>query len=277
MSRASSKSAETKPRQISLIATGTSVKTDLVTELTGSENYQTWETQIEYLRISIDAEDIVLEGLTLPDDATVEVEWMFWKPTQNALTILVQTLSTDVLACCPGRSTPHEIWVHLRSVYYQENAFTFHAQLCKVMHLDVATSDISAFSQQFEKEWALLVGLTASSNQSTNESRQYRKDFETFLLHDMAKRDFLLASLLDRYPNEVDNILTKDVSTFQEVKNKFPNLHSTTTSSESPLNTAGVNKERNFPKNKKSKATKPSPSSSSAPTPKSKAQLMCTW
>jgi hypothetical protein len=152
MSGASSKSAETKPGRISVIETGTSVKTDSVTKLTGSENYQTWEIQVEYLLISIDAEDIVLEGLTLPDDATAEEERIFRKTTKNALTILVQTLSTDVLASCTRRLTPHEIWVHLRSLYYQENTFTFHAQLHKVMHLDEAGSDISAFIQQFEKE-----------------------------------------------------------------------------------------------------------------------------
>jgi hypothetical protein len=109
MSGASSKSAETKRGHISLIETGTSVKTDLVTKLTGSENYQTWETQVEYLLISNDAKDIVLEGLTLPDDATAEEEWIFRKTTKNALTILVQILSTDVLASCPRRLTPHEI------------------------------------------------------------------------------------------------------------------------------------------------------------------------
>jgi hypothetical protein len=113
--------------------------------LTGSENYQTWEIPVEYLLISIDAEDIVLDGLTLPGDATAEEERIFQKPTKNALTILVQTLSTDVLASCPCRFTPHEIWVHLGSLYYQENTFTFHAQLHKVMHLDSAGSDITAF------------------------------------------------------------------------------------------------------------------------------------
>jgi hypothetical protein len=277
MSGASLKSAETKPGRISLIETSTSGKTDSVTKLTGSENYQTWETQVEYLLISIDAEDIVLEGLTLPDNVTADEERIFRKTTKHALTILVQTLSTDVLTSYPRRLTPHEIWVHLRSLYYQENAFTFQTQLRKVTHLDAAGSDISAFIQHYEKEWALLVRLTASANQSTNESRQYRKDFVTFLLHDRAKRDFLLASHLDRYPNELDNISTNDVSTFQEVKNKFLNLHSATTSSESALITAGGNKKRNFPTNKKSKATKPSPSSSSAPAPKSKAQLICTW
>jgi hypothetical protein len=165
--------------------------------LIGSENYQTWKTQVEYLLISIDVEYIVLEGLTLPADATAKEERIFQKTTKNALTMLVQTLSTDVLASCPHRLTPHEIWVHLRSLYYQENAFTFHAQVRKVIHLDTAGSYISAFIQQFDKEWALLVRLTALSNHSTNESRQYRKDFETFLLHDRAKRDFLLAPLLD--------------------------------------------------------------------------------
>jgi hypothetical protein len=187
MSGASSKSAETKPGWISLIETGTSVKTDSVTKLTGSENYQTWEIQVEYLLIPIYAEDIVFEGLTLPDDATAEEERIFRKTTKHALIILVQTLLTDVLTSCPHRPTLHEIWVQLRSLYDQENAFTFHTQLRKVTHLDAAGSDISAFNQQFEKEWALLVRLTASSNQSTNASRQYRKDFETFLLHDRSK------------------------------------------------------------------------------------------
>jgi hypothetical protein len=102
------------------------------------------------LLISIDAEDIILEGLTLPDDATAEEEWIIRKTTKNALTIVVHTLSTDVLASCPRRLTPHEIWVQLRCLYYQENVFTFHTQLCKVMHLDAAGSDISAFIQQFE-------------------------------------------------------------------------------------------------------------------------------
>jgi hypothetical protein len=147
MSGASSKSAETKPGRIFRIETGTSVKTDSVTKLTGSENYQTWETQVEYLLISIDAKDIILEGLTLPDNATAEEERIFRKTTKNALTILVQTLSTDVLASCPRHLTPYDIWVHLRSLYYQENVFTFHTQLRKVMHLDSAGSDISAFIQ----------------------------------------------------------------------------------------------------------------------------------
>jgi hypothetical protein len=46
-----------------VIETGTSIRTDGITKLTGANNYQTWDTQVEYMLISIDAEEIVLENL----------------------------------------------------------------------------------------------------------------------------------------------------------------------------------------------------------------------
>jgi hypothetical protein len=55
-----------------VIETGTSIKTDGITKLIGDDNYQTWEMQVEYLHISIDAEEIVLENLQPPSDATAE-------------------------------------------------------------------------------------------------------------------------------------------------------------------------------------------------------------
>jgi hypothetical protein len=67
-----------------------------------------------------------------------------------------------------------------------------------------------------------------------------------------------------RFPNEVDNISIKDASSFQEVKNKFVNLHSASGNGDSAHYTFG-NK-----KNKKSKTgTKSSGSSPSKPSPSS--------
>jgi hypothetical protein len=60
-----------------VIETGTSIKTDGLTKLTGADNYLTWETQVKYLLISIDAEKIVLENLQLPSDATAEELWLY--------------------------------------------------------------------------------------------------------------------------------------------------------------------------------------------------------
>jgi hypothetical protein len=40
--------------------------------LSGADNYQTWEMQVEYLLLSIDAEEIVRENLQPPSDATAK-------------------------------------------------------------------------------------------------------------------------------------------------------------------------------------------------------------
>jgi hypothetical protein len=83
-----------------------------------------------------------------------------------------------------------------------------------LLHQDVNAYEISSFIQLYEKESATLYWLTTSTSQVNSESEQYRRDFVTFLSHERAKHDFLLASLMEIFPNEVDNILTKDVSSF---------------------------------------------------------------
>jgi hypothetical protein len=119
------------------------------------------------------------------------------------------------------------------------------------------------FIQLYEKEWATLYRLTTSTSQVNSESEQYWKDFVIFLAM-IVQNDFLLTSLMEKFPNEVDNISTKDASSFQEVKNKFLNLHLAGGNGDSAHHTFG-NK-----KNKKSKkGTKSSGSSSSKPGPSS--------
>jgi hypothetical protein len=75
------------------------------------------------------------------------------------------------------------------------------------------------------------------------------------------KRDILPTSLIDKFPNEVDNISSKDASSFQEVKNKFLNLYSASSNGDLAHYTFG-NK-----KNKKSKKGTTTYMSSSAKLP----------
>jgi hypothetical protein len=89
---------------------------------------------------------------------------------------------------------------------------------------DVGAYEISSFIQLYEKEWATLYRLTISTSQVNSESEQYQRDFAIFLSHDYAKCNIFLDSLMEKFPNEVDNILTKDSSAFQEVKTTFLNL-----------------------------------------------------
>jgi hypothetical protein len=56
-----------------VIETGTSINTNGITKLSGADNYQIWEMQVDYLLMSIDVEEKVLENLQPPSDATAEV------------------------------------------------------------------------------------------------------------------------------------------------------------------------------------------------------------
>jgi hypothetical protein len=92
-----------------VIETGTSIRTDGITKLTGADNYQTWETQVEYLLISINAEEIVLENLQPPSDATAEELRLYQKIVKNALVVLIQTLASEILTACPRHLSPHKL------------------------------------------------------------------------------------------------------------------------------------------------------------------------
>jgi hypothetical protein len=69
---------------------------------------------------------------------------------------------------------------------------------------------------------------------------------------------------MEKFPNEVDIISTKDDSSFQEVKNKFLNQYSAGDNGDSAHYTFG-----NTKKKKSKKRTKSSGSSSSKPGPSS--------
>jgi hypothetical protein len=203
--------------------------------------------QVDCLHISIDAEEIVLENLQLPSDATAEELRLYQKMIKNGLAIFIHTLALEILTSCPPYLSTHELRTHHHSLDYKENAFTFYTQLRKVMvlHQDVSDHEIDAFIQLYEKQWAILCQLTTLTSQVNSESEQYRIDFGTFLSHDCAKGDCLLASLMEHFPNEVNHISPKNAASIQEVKNKFLNLHSASGNNDSGHHMVGNKKNEN--------------------------------
>jgi inactivated superfamily I helicase len=91
-----------------IIETEISIKTDAITKLTRADNYQTWETQLEYLLIIINAEEIVLENLQPASDATAEELRLHQKIFKNAFVILIQTLAPEILTACLHHLSPPE-------------------------------------------------------------------------------------------------------------------------------------------------------------------------
>jgi hypothetical protein len=122
--------------------------------------------------------------------------------------------------------------------------------------------------------------LTTSTSQVNSESEQYRRDFATFLSHNRAKHDFILAFLMEKFLNNVDNISTKDASSFQEVKNKFLNLHSPGSNGDSAhhiLSNKKHKRSKTGPKSSGSSSSKLGPFFYSKDTTSSSKVNTCTW
>jgi hypothetical protein len=85
---------------------------------------------------------------------------------------------------------------------------------------------------------------------------------------------------MERFPNEVDNISTKDVSSLQEVKNKFLNLHTASGNRDSARYTfcnKNNTKSKKGTKSSGSRSFKPGPSSNSMDTTSSSMAKTSTW
>jgi hypothetical protein len=65
--------------------------------------------QIEYLLISIDAEEIVLKNPQPLYDAAAEKLRLSQTIIKNTLAILIPTLASEILAACPPYLSSHEL------------------------------------------------------------------------------------------------------------------------------------------------------------------------
>jgi hypothetical protein len=83
-----------------------------------------------------------------------------------------------------------------------------------LLHQDISAHEISSLLSLYKKECGILYRLTISPGQVKSETEQYLGNFATFLIHDRAKRDFLLATVMEKFPNDVDNISTTLASSF---------------------------------------------------------------
>ena len=80
---------------------------------------------------------------------------------------------------------------------------------------------MSDFIERFESEWALLSTLSMSGGESS-----YRNNLNDFLACDEAKCDILLSILILHMSNVIDNIITKQIMTFNEAKQCLSSLPS---------------------------------------------------
>jgi hypothetical protein len=208
------------------------VKLDNIEILTGHDNYEDWAEQVTIVLDAMQLSEIVIEGSTLPDDASATEKAVAKARKSQALLLLIQVLSKPIIKLVAKKRDPHLIWAYLKESYHRDTAFSFVQQIMNFTSLPSTydpSEPLGTFIDKFETEWARLQSLTTGSTTSDT----YRTKFREFLEDDKAKRDFLLGFLVKHHENVVDNLTTKDSLSYSDVVQKLHSLSSNAESSSS--------------------------------------------
>ena len=212
-------------------------------KLQGSKDYDDWSHQISLLLSALHLDKVVLDGIK-PSGGGAET-LVYQNMVCDALYLLTQVVSKPVMRKISRMRDPHEIWTHLRTTYYRDNSFNFVWQLHSLFKLSEkfnsdtfgsesisgsisgSTSDftsekspLESFVDEYEQQYDRIRNLVAASKFEENNTA-----YKTFLDSDRAKKDYLLTALTTKYPSIVDNIATKDLLRYEEVKDKLSSLH----------------------------------------------------
>ena len=209
-----------------------SVKLDNIDILTGHENYEDWSEAMTIVFDAMMVTEIVIDGLSPPEDAENDELVTFKRLKSQSLLVLIQMISKPILTTVAKKRDPHLIWVHLRDTYHRDTAFSFVQQIMTFTSLpSTYDSDkpIGDFIERFDTEWNRLTNLAAGSNDT------YRRKFYDFLEQDKAKRDFLLGFLVNHHQNVVDNLTTKDDLSYSDVVQRMRSLSTNTDGSSSTV------------------------------------------
>jgi hypothetical protein len=198
-----------KPRnRFSAASSRSALKIDNIYVLEGHANYTDWVDQMTIIFSAMRCEQLVVDGATPADDADEEEMEDYQQCRSQALLILIRGISQPILRTVAKKRDPHEIWKYLKETYHRDTAFSFVQQITNLTSLPSVldpSKPIKEFLDLFEAEWQKLADFARSSTTDT-----YRAIFAKFLAEDKAKRDFLLAFIVNHHQNVVDNLTTKD-------------------------------------------------------------------
>ena len=203
------------------------MKINKITTLTGKENYQSWADQLTIIFKAVGLFKVIMNGAK-PRNGDSHAEWDAYNEiVSEAIVILVQVVSKPIMTIIGRIQDPYLIWIHLRTQYYSDTAYSFVHKLDTLFSLSSsydANKSISEFIETFENEWAALEQLATSTSTASSGASLYRRRFNAFLSCDKAKRDILLSSLILHMENIIDNISTKADMTFTEAKSRLMNM-----------------------------------------------------
>jgi len=85
------------------------------------------------------------------------------------------------------------------------------------------SQSITKYTNKFEVRLACLYGYTTNANPIPG---CYKANYRRLLVNDKYKRDCLLSALVKHYPNVVDNLITKEDLSYEDLKERLISLSS---------------------------------------------------
>ena len=116
------------------------------------------------------------------------------------------------------------MWRHLRSTFYRDSPYNFAVQQFKVhsLHARVDVSKpLTEYIEKYESEYAKSLKLMKSSKDSF-----YSVDYYGVMVQDKARKNLLLSALVLHNPLLVDNLMSNQALSYEDVKNHLCTLPS---------------------------------------------------
>src|SRR5690606_18437941 len=112
---------------------------------------------MKYIFKSIKLASIVIDGATTTANATSSEKAAFEELCEEANTIMIQVVCSDILKMIVTMDSPHQIRLYLREQFYKDTVYVLVSQIMNLVSLPfnfaLQVSTIGEFIAKFESEW----------------------------------------------------------------------------------------------------------------------------
>ena len=192
--------------------------------LTGSENYRRWAGAWEIVLEDSELFGLITGEITEPESKDSD-GWRHWKQQNVKLRkILLNAVDEDLQTVVIDSQTAHEAWNLFKARYDRNTTNTTISLLKYFINLSLNNGDnIPDHLSKFTAAWNCLKQRSQTTKSSLG------RTLRTLTCNDEIKGAFLLCSLPKTMDNLVDNLATKELTSFEDVQSRLLDLTGSTT------------------------------------------------
>lgn len=192
--------------------------------LTGSENYRRWAGAWEIVLEDSELFGLITGEITEPETKDSD-GWRQWKRQNVKLRkILLNAVDEDLQTVVIDSHTAHEAWNLFKARYDRDTTNTTISLLKYFINLSLNDGEsIPDHLSKFTSSWNRLKQRSQTTKSSLG------RTLRTLTSDDEIKGAFLLCSLPKTMDNLVDNLATKELTSFEDVQSRLLDLTGSTT------------------------------------------------